>query len=52
MRVFEVLPHVSIGPLRLGMTPAEVRQAATGHAVEQGWAFESISVHVSGYYEA
>ena len=33
MRVFEVVPHVGIGPLRLGMTPAEVRRA-TGHAVE------------------
>jgi hypothetical protein len=35
MRVFEVTPHVGIGPLRLGMTPAEVRQAVAGHAVEK-----------------
>jgi hypothetical protein len=34
VRVFEVVPHVGIGPLRLGMTPAEVRRAAAGHPVE------------------
>jgi hypothetical protein len=35
-RKFEVVPHVGIGPLRLGMTPEEVRAAAAaaGHAVE------------------
>jgi hypothetical protein len=34
MRVFEVTPHVGIGPLRLGMTSAEVRQAVAGHVIE------------------
>lgn len=32
-RVYEVMPHIGIGPLRLGMTPAEVRAAVPGHAV-------------------
>ena len=35
MQLFEVTPHVGIGPLRLAMTPAEVRQAVAGHAVEK-----------------
>src|SRR5262245_54665446 len=33
MPVFEVIPHVGIGPLRLGMTQAEVRHAIAGSAV-------------------
>lgn len=34
-QVFEVTPHVGIGPLRLGVTPAEVRAAAPGHAISK-----------------
>ncbi|WP_020475677.1 hypothetical protein [Zavarzinella formosa] len=34
-RVYEVTPHVGIGPLRLGMSPAEVRAAMPGHAIEK-----------------
>ena len=33
--MYEVTPHVGIGPLRLGMTPAEVRAAVPGQAVEK-----------------
>ncbi len=35
MRVFEVTPHVGIGPLRLGMTPDDVRRSVAGHRVEK-----------------
>jgi hypothetical protein len=31
--VFTVVPHVGIGPLRLGITPAGVRLAVPGHEV-------------------
>lgn len=34
MQVFDVIPHVGIGPLKLGMTQAEVRQAVAGHTVK------------------
>jgi hypothetical protein len=34
-RVYEVTPHVGIGPLRLGMTPAEVRAAVPGYVVRE-----------------
>jgi hypothetical protein len=34
MPVFDVVPHVGIGPLRLGMTQAEVRRAVAGHEVK------------------
>src|SRR5438045_2815159 len=34
MPVFDVIPHVGIGPLRLGMSHTEVRLAVAGHTVK------------------